>query len=121
FPNETFEKNRHCLIRILPDFYERIIQFSTQGPQPMWRKSLHEKCGYFNENFISSGDWEMWCRAVNCDCKFKKVAGLSGLFYWNPNGLSTDISRSEIIKKEDNFIARSYGYIWQTDPNSLLL
>ncbi|HSV26304.1 MAG TPA: glycosyltransferase, partial [Sedimentisphaerales bacterium] len=32
------------------------------GPQPMWRRSIHEKCGYFDESLLSSGDVEFWLR-----------------------------------------------------------
>ena len=31
------------------------------GPDPMWRKSLHDQVGYFNqEEFPSCADWDMW-------------------------------------------------------------
>ena len=32
------------------------------GPMPMWRKSLHDKYGYFDEQFHSAGDYEFWLR-----------------------------------------------------------
>lgn len=122
-PNETFAKNTHNQIRQVPHFYREIVQFSTQGPQPMWRKSLHEKAGYFNERFVSSGDWEMWARAVSKNIKFKKIAGLSGLYYWNPEGISTleTTERQKIRDLEDDYIRRAYGYIWHAQPADNIL
>ena len=32
------------------------------GPFPMWRRSLHERYGYFDESFLIAGDWEFWNR-----------------------------------------------------------
>ncbi len=32
------------------------------GPQPMWRKSVHDEYGYFDESFVVSGDYEFWAR-----------------------------------------------------------
>jgi hypothetical protein len=32
---------------------------------PLWKKSIHEKCGLFNEAFYSSAaDWGLWCTAL---------------------------------------------------------
>ena len=44
--------------------YERgtLLRSCYPGPMPVWRKSVHEEFGYFNESFISSGDREFWCR-----------------------------------------------------------
>jgi glycosyltransferase involved in cell wall biosynthesis len=59
------------------------------GPHPVWRKSMHNNYGYFDERFFSAGDWEMWLRAASKGAKFKKIKGTSGIFYFNPQGLST--------------------------------
>ncbi|MBW7990851.1 MAG: glycosyltransferase [Planctomycetes bacterium] len=32
------------------------------GSQPMWRKSVHDVFGYFDEEFVVSGDYEFWFR-----------------------------------------------------------
>ena len=51
------------------------------GPMPMWRKALHEKSGFFDEDDCNyADDWEMWLRAVNTGSKFKKVHKTVGLY-----------------------------------------
>ena len=35
------------------------------GPMPMWRASLHEKYGYFDEDMQSAGDYEFWLRLAS--------------------------------------------------------
>ncbi|MCD6560881.1 MAG: hypothetical protein J7L16_03865 [Deltaproteobacteria bacterium] len=33
------------------------------GPQPMWRRNIHDEYGYFNDSFVSSGDYEFFSRS----------------------------------------------------------
>ena len=56
-------------------FHDVILYNCFAGPDPMWRKSLHDLVGYFdNENFATIGDWEMWIRfAFKANAKFKLV------------------------------------------------
>tara|TARA_R110000868_G_scaffold22559_3_gene92530 strand:- start:12219 stop:13775 length:1557 start_codon:yes stop_codon:yes gene_type:complete len=60
---------------VFPDEYER---YATQacliGPDPMWRKKLHESVGYFSTNEYSAiADWEMWIRFAKNGAKFKLI------------------------------------------------
>lgn len=114
YPNETFGENHH-------DFYADVEEFSPSmmwkclpGPQPMWRKSMHDRFGYFDPSYISSGDWEMWLRAVSLGSKFKKIPGFYILFYQNPEGLSTnpDSEKATKRKNENDQIIKKYSYIW---------
>ena len=58
-----------------PDnFHEIVFDNCYAGPDPMWKKSLHEKVGYFdNESFATIGDWEMWVRFALAGAKFKLI------------------------------------------------
>jgi hypothetical protein len=67
---------------------------------PMWRKTMHEKYGFFDETYKHAGDWEMWLRAVKSGAQFLKVPGVYSLFYYNPKGLSTDGSNPRIAQEE---------------------
>ena len=113
--NETFEYNTHQY-SILPDeFSPNIMYKCITGPQPMWRKSVHEKYGYFDENFKSGGDFEMWNRAVSLGAKFKKIPGISGLYFFNPNGLSTNEADKNNQDLELQKINEKYRHMWITN------
>lgn len=43
------------------------------GPMPMWRKSLHDRFGYFDEDYKSAGDYEFWMRLASQGVKFYHV------------------------------------------------
>tara|TARA_Y100001970_G_C14237663_1_gene862858 strand:+ start:76 stop:1716 length:1641 start_codon:yes stop_codon:yes gene_type:complete len=91
-PNETFEENSSN-----GNFYEHSRnKFSREnmikclpGPMPMWRKSIHDKAGFFNEDLAYAGDWDMFLRMVESGAQFKKVDIPLGLYYYNSEGLST--------------------------------
>jgi GT2 family glycosyltransferase len=113
-PNETFDSNTHQYAIMPDEFSPNVLYKCITGPQPMWRKSAHTKYGYFDETFASAGDFEMWNRAVSQGAKFKKVPGLSGLFYYNPKGLSTDTAHATLQQAELERINALYSYMWIT-------
>jgi|TARA_R100000049_G_C1924440_1_gene69098 hypothetical protein len=49
---------------------------------PLWKKSIHDNCGFLDaENCDFADDWEMWLRAVQHGCVFKKIDQTVGLYY----------------------------------------
>ena len=114
-PNETFECNSAAGLINHPEFYpDAIKKGNLPSFNPMWRKNLHEKYGYFDPAFRITGDWEMWVRAIVGGAKFKKATGIHGLFYYNTKGLSLDRStfteqrqeRERVQEKYPNFFAK---------------
>lgn len=114
-PNETFECNTHQYAIFPDEFSPNIMYKCITGPQPMWCKSVHDRCGFFDESFISGGDFEMWNRAVSKGSKFYKLHGMGGLYYFNPKGLSTDGEKQDIITSELYRVNAMYDYMWVTD------
>jgi hypothetical protein len=57
---------------------------------PVWRRSLHEKFGYFSSEFVSGSDWEFWLRCAYGGAKMKLINDILGFYYKNPKGISTD-------------------------------
>tara|TARA_R110000824_G_scaffold22464_4_gene82181 strand:- start:395 stop:2047 length:1653 start_codon:yes stop_codon:yes gene_type:complete len=114
-PNESFDKNssngalyehsqqsfsREGMIKCLP------------GPMPMWRKSVHDKIGYFNPHLRRAGDWEFFLRMVEFDSVFKKVDIPIGLYYLNSEGLSTSPENFEEKIKEECQVFETYKHIF---------
>lgn len=41
---------------------------------PVWRKNIHDKLGYFNEEkYKYAADWEFWLRAATNNCGFRHI------------------------------------------------
>jgi len=89
-PNETFEKfSVKKNIKIREFSLENLMGSCLPNNHPMWRKSMHDKYGFFDGKYKSSGDFEMWIRAALSGSVFKKIEGIHSLYYYNPNGIST--------------------------------
>lgn len=51
------------------------------GPFPMWRKSLHEKYGYFDESLKVCGDYEFWLRIAQGGEKLHHIPQFLGQYH----------------------------------------
>jgi len=78
------------------------------GPFFMWRRSLISKIGYFDEQFISGGDFDYSVR-LSIFSKGQKTPGLIGYFLNENLGLSTKNNYVQVLEKE--VILRRYG-VW---------
>ncbi len=114
-PNETFDNNHYRWVTEAPEFSPKNMYRCLPGPRPVWRKSLHKRFGYFDESYSSSGDYEFWNRIVSKGAKFKKLSEACILYYFNPNGISTnqDESKATVRAAEDLKIRQQYGHMWQ--------
>jgi len=56
------------------------------GPQPMWRRSIHAIYGYFDEQLVSSGDYEFWLR-MSQTLDFYHIQEPLGLYLDSPTGI----------------------------------
>ena len=109
-PNETFENNSSNGRKYdFPQFsLENLKVVNMPHASPMWRKSLHDKYGYFDEKYRSAGDWEMWLRAASQGSKFKKINKSLGLYYFNPEGISTNPENFSWKREEEKEIYMRY-------------
>lgn len=111
--NETFEMLDQRPLKIIldwPNFSRSMMRICLPGNHPMWRKSMHEKCGYFDPEYKAAGDWEFFLRAVECGCVFMKVPFVLGTFYENVKGLT----RSKDHGREMVRIEKKYSYMWNS-------
>ena len=82
------------------------------GPMPIWKLSIHETVGYFDEELKYAGDWEMFLRMVEAGAKFKKVDKPLGLYYYNSDGLSTSLEHAAERSKEEAGVFFKYKDIF---------
>lgn len=80
--------------------------------RPCWRKSLHDKHGYFDTNYRICADYEFWLRCISKGEKFYKVC-VSPLYLYHRNkeGVSSAQENLKEAFKEIEQIKRTYGYI----------
>lgn len=65
-----------------PAFDSRLLAtYCYLGPQPMWRRSLHERHGFFDRDFTSAGDYDFWLRLAAGGERFALIPDCLGLYY----------------------------------------
>ncbi|MHB9007602.1 MAG: glycosyltransferase family 2 protein [Limisphaerales bacterium] len=56
------------------------------GPQPMWRRDVHQQHGYFDDALVSAGDYEFWLRLAQSH-RFLHVKETLGLYLESPTSV----------------------------------
>ncbi|MFQ6041008.1 MAG: glycosyltransferase [Candidatus Poribacteria bacterium] len=83
----------------------RLLHGCFMGPQPMWRKSVHEKYGYFDENLKSAGDWDFWLRMAESET-FLHIDEFLGLYLYSPT--SSEHRDPELSRREAQLVQQRY-------------
>jgi glycosyltransferase involved in cell wall biosynthesis len=111
-PNETWEFNTANILYHSEEFSpEAMLQGNPPHCMPMWRKTLHEKFGYFEEKYRSASDKEFWLRCVAGGRKAFKLTKPLGLYYLNPQGISTNQAHDSWKHAEEKEIFNKYAGI----------
>ena len=104
--NETWGQTQANQCFKWPTFdYKELERQCICGPQPMWRKSLHSKYGYFRSEMMAAADYEFWLRIGKTE-KLVHLPEILGIYYHNPEGLSTSGTASV---QEPSQIWEEYG------------
>lgn len=108
-PNETFFKNS---ARGIYQFHDHDLEVLLDGkcyvgPMPVWRASLHDSYGFFNDYFVTSGDYEFWTRIAASGEEFKHLEEILGIYMDRPD--SIEKSNAWAKKKENKYIQKRYG------------
>jgi GT2 family glycosyltransferase len=95
FENQEFGNHICTGYSLKPDYHPNVMLAGCHiGPQPVWRRSVHNEIGYFDESFFASGDYEFWCRLA-LRHPMKHVRELLGLYLHNGAGVSnSNLQRS---------------------------
>ena len=106
-PNGTFDSHHVTEMAKRPEYSQgRLLFGCCVGSQPMWRKSLHNELGYFDETLTCAGDWDFWLR-ISSKYKFKRIPDFLGLYYYNKNGI--EHGRKIHSLYERYMVGRRYG------------
>lgn len=109
-PNQIFGNHICFGYQVRPDFTPEIMLSGCHiGPQPMWRKCIHDEIGYFSEAFRSAGDYEFWCR-IAMKHRLLHISQFLGLYFENPDGFCN--ADTSLSIKETGVIQQAYsGYL----------
>ena len=94
------------------DFSKENMIKCLPGPLPLWRRTMTNEIGLFDESLKYAGDWDMWLRCVDAGFKFKRIPYILGLYYMNPEGLSTSKKNAEERFKEEKEIFNKYKHVF---------
>lgn len=66
-----------------PPFSDARMQTTNNiiGPQPMWKKEVHQTVGFFDERYEIGGDYEFWLRMSRKRFRFQLIPEILGVFY----------------------------------------
>lgn len=108
--NETFETHRPHTVLGKQDFDPlRLVRQCFVGPQPMWRRSLHDRYGYLDEGLERAADWDMWLRFAAGE-SFLHIDEVLGLYLNSPTSsehINPEQSRSEALAVHQRYLHRA--------------
>lgn len=85
--NRAFDWNLRDGWIVRPDFAPDIMLSGCHiGPQPLWRRSIHDEVGLFDGTLHSAADYDFWCR-IALRHPFVHVPEFLGNYYDNPDGI----------------------------------
>ena len=64
-----------------------LLQGCYLGPMPMWRRSLHDEVGYFDESYHVAGDYDFWLRLAIAGKRMYHVREVVGDYLRRPDSL----------------------------------
>ena len=91
--------------------WKDLLQNNNPHCMPMWRRSIHDKFGYFDENYLTASDADLWLKAAKGGVKMQKIHDITGIYYHNPEGRSSNPSTLKTMVQEVGDMRRKY------DPN----
>lgn len=97
-----------------------LLSMNLPHNHPVWRRSLHDKFGYFSTDYVSGSDWEFWLRCAVGGTKMKLIHEKLGVYYKNPEGMSTKKENMPRNLKEVENIRTKYMEIVKNEEGHLV-
>lgn len=79
---------------------DTLIERCVLGPMPMWRKSLHDDVGYFDEQYKHAGDYEMWLRFAFGGAEFYYIDEVLGTYLKRPDSDEHKFKHQSIMETQ---------------------
>ena len=99
--NETYEQNiKNEIYTCYDHSLDNLLKHNSPHCMPMWKKYIHNRIGFFNENYTTVSDAAMWLVLSIAGGNIRMLDHPVGLYYWNPNGQSTKIENQQSNLKE---------------------
>ncbi len=115
--NTPTDRADNWYLNELPEFHPQWLYRDLPGPHAMWRKSLHEKMGFFKEDFCFFYQWEFWNRCGQYGIQFKKVHAKAGTYFFNYFNQKKILNGQQDYAKsyqEEKYISDHYKYLWSS-------
>lgn len=110
--NERYENNEfNEIYPYLPHSFHNLLMNNSPHCMPLWKKNLHEKFGYFDNNYKTAADADMWLRACIGGANIKLVNHPVGLYFENPEGRSTNPDTLREMIDEVNKMRSKYSQL----------
>lgn len=108
----NFDTTYDRYINCYPDnAHEYVYQCCMCGPDPLWRTEIHSNIGYFDTQYPSIADWEMWIRMAANGYKFKIIPEVLCIFFESKNSVSNLMSESrEKVEKKNLYNQYKNGF-----------
>ena len=128
-PNMSFDHYlQSCRFRYdFPEFsIPALIDCNPPHQSPTYRRSMHDKFGFFNTQYRFCADGDFWLRCATNGSNMKKINQILGAYYMNPQGISTSMETDFEKTKEEILMRDSYkeygsihnGNVKRIRPNS---
>ena len=88
--------------------WKDLLRNNNPHCMPMWRRSLHDKFGLFDEDYLTASDADLWLKAAKAGSQMKKINDTVGIYYHNPTGRSSDPATLKKMVNEVNEMRRKY-------------
>jgi glycosyltransferase involved in cell wall biosynthesis len=108
YVNNSYQEIYPCL----PHSFENLLRNNSPHCMPLWRRNLHDRFGYFDENYKTAADGDFWLRCAVGGARIEMINHPVGLYYHNPTGRSTDPEHLREMVDEVGRMRRNYiGYL----------
>jgi glycosyltransferase involved in cell wall biosynthesis/cytochrome c-type biogenesis protein CcmH/NrfG len=98
-----------------PDFDPALLfQICYIGPQPVWRRELHDRYGYFDPEFWYAGDYEFWLRLARKET-FIHLPEVMGLYYLSSES-NEHANRPQNFQESEKARERYWPKEWGNRP-----